>query len=330
MPSPARDRYGTYYGKYVREEAMRLLPSIHQEFTDRVRSLPLKSYILGKKDREPSRFDRLAAAYNRVVGAYAGDGGFLDRHVAKVLNYLAIATMAGRNQSTSGHERSVREETWNAVAAELKISISERIDLIGEPAPSVPGPATFDRSEALPVFRPEQVARHHRKSDGWIIIGGLVFDVTSFVERHPGGPGIIRGYLGRDATKPFSLVSAHHTPSVRRMLRSLLIGRLADHAGPPLDPGSLARDSMIPLLDDFLRICGLLEIQYDHSAPPTQRAMFRMQAFFHFVNEHLDKGLAMIRDLDLGGPPAPPLEGLPRTWSPAMRRANWLDEGELG
>ena len=127
----SRDRYGTYYGKYVRDESRVLLPRIHQEFTRLVRRLPLKSYILSKKDSAPMQFGRLATAYDRVVGAYAGEGGFLDKHVAKVLNYLGVATMVGRNQSTSGHERRVCHETWNTVAAELRISISERIDLFG-------------------------------------------------------------------------------------------------------------------------------------------------------------------------------------------------------
>jgi sulfite reductase (NADPH) flavoprotein alpha-component len=45
----SRDQYGTYYGKYVRDEASRLLPRIHQDFTRHVRELPLKSHILSKK-----------------------------------------------------------------------------------------------------------------------------------------------------------------------------------------------------------------------------------------------------------------------------------------
>ena len=63
----SRDQYGTYYGKYVRDEASRLLPPIHREFTRHVRKLPLKGYILGKMDFAPMQFERLATAYNRVV-----------------------------------------------------------------------------------------------------------------------------------------------------------------------------------------------------------------------------------------------------------------------
>src|SRR5206468_133484 len=175
------------------------------EFTRLVRRLPLKSYILSKKDSAPMQFGRLAEAYNRVVSAYAGEGGFLDKHVAKVFNYLGVATMVGRNQSTSGHERRVCHETWNTVATELRISICERLDLFGAPALAERGSTSSHRSADLPVLRREQVARHHKRSDGWIIIDGRVFDVTNFLASHPGGPAIIRGYLGRDVTRPFSL-----------------------------------------------------------------------------------------------------------------------------
>src|SRR5262249_40958160 len=152
----SRDRHGSYYGRYVRDEASRLLPVIHQEFVRRVRELPLKRYILDRAISDPPRFERLAAAYNRIVDAYAGSAGFLDRHLAKVFNYLASATMVGRNQSTSGHERHVHAETWNTVAAELRIPITERVDLSGAPARSLAAPPPFDPPGPHSIFRREQ------------------------------------------------------------------------------------------------------------------------------------------------------------------------------
>ena len=302
----SRDRYGSYYGKYVREEASRLLPSIHREFTRRVRGVPLKGYILGKMGSASGSFDRLTTAYNRVVGGYAGNGGFLDKHVSKALNYLGVATLVGRNQSTSGHERHTREETWNTVAAELKISLCERVDLFGAPALKERGTRSLslDRSEQLPKFRAEQVARHHTPSDGWVILDGLVFDVTSFIERHPGGPAIVRGYLGRDITTPFSLVSAHHTAPVGRLLHSCLIGILEE--GP--DGHHPGRKALNALLAHLLRTHGLLALQYDQEAPEPQKTVFRMQAFVHFCKEHLPQGLAMILHLEPGCPPPLHLE----------------------
>jgi cytochrome b involved in lipid metabolism len=34
----------------------------------------------------------------------------------------------------------------------------------------------------------------------WVIIKGLVYDVTNFLDEHPGGAGIILKYGGKDAT----------------------------------------------------------------------------------------------------------------------------------
>jgi cytochrome b involved in lipid metabolism len=325
----SRDRYGTYYGRYVRDEASGLLPAIHQEFTRRARGLPLKGYILACRDRAPSRFERLAAAYNRVVAAYAGEGGFLDRHVAKALNYLAIATIVGRNQSTSGHERYVRQETWNAVAAELKVSLAERTDLSGETAAGAAAPAPLGTGRDLPVLRPEQVARHHKKSDGWIIIEGLVYDVTAFLAKHPGGPLILRAYLGRDATRPFSLVSAHQSPAARRLLESLRIGKVEAARDPAAGPRLAGREALDPLLENFLRTYCLLELQYDHEPPQPGRELFRMQAYLRFINEHVPECLELIRSLSPVGPPAPDLDSVARTWGPEMWPVDWSDRDEL-
>ena len=137
--------------------------------------------------------------------------------------------------------------------------------------------------------------------------------MTSFLASHPGGPAIIRGYLGRDVTRPFSLVSAHHSPAVVRMLESFLIGSLEDLDEDPSQPHTPARHVTSLLLEDFLRVYGLLDIQYDHEAPEGQRVLFRMQAFIHFVREHLAQCFELIQRLDPTGPQRPPWMG---SWSP--------------
>lgn len=47
------------------------------------------------------------------------------------------------------------------------------------------------KPEAKPVFRgnltKEEVSRHNSASDAWIIVDGKVYDVTTYVDLHPGG-----------------------------------------------------------------------------------------------------------------------------------------------
>ena len=49
----------------------------------------------------------------------------------------------------------------------------------------------------------KEVKKHNKKSDGWLVIDGMVLDVTKWIDIHPGGPIILNG-LGKDATKLFN------------------------------------------------------------------------------------------------------------------------------
>lgn len=49
----------------------------------------------------------------------------------------------------------------------------------------------------------EEVAAHNTKDDCWVIIHGKAYDVTDFLQEHPGGLAIILKYAGKDATKAF-------------------------------------------------------------------------------------------------------------------------------
>ncbi|KAL1411243.1 hypothetical protein Q8F55_002194 [Vanrija albida] len=49
----------------------------------------------------------------------------------------------------------------------------------------------------------DEVQKHNSRDDCWVIIDGKVYDVTEFIEIHPGGAGIIAANAGKDATKIF-------------------------------------------------------------------------------------------------------------------------------
>ncbi|KAI9337915.1 acyl-dehydrogenase domain-containing protein [Zopfochytrium polystomum] len=80
-------------------------------------------------------------------------------------------------------------------------------------------------SSALPTFSLADVAAHATESDAWIAVDGKVYDVTDFLDAHPGGKRILAQHLGKDATKQFALF--HNLDSVAAKYDSkLVIGTL--------------------------------------------------------------------------------------------------------
>jgi len=68
---------------------------------------------------------------------------------------------------------------------------------MGKGAHGVPGDGQGDR------FSREDVRQHSKPDDKWIVIDGRVYDITTWVHKHPGGPIVIGHYAGQDATGAF-------------------------------------------------------------------------------------------------------------------------------
>ncbi|GBE80753.1 FMN-dependent dehydrogenase-domain-containing protein [Sparassis latifolia] len=49
----------------------------------------------------------------------------------------------------------------------------------------------------------QEVAEHNSRESCWIIVHGRVYDVTDFLDEHPGGSKIILKYAGKDATAEY-------------------------------------------------------------------------------------------------------------------------------
>jgi len=96
-----------------------------------------------------------------------------------------------------------------------------------------------DKSELIPIaprssFLPvswNEIKRHNQPEDMWMVIDGLVFDVTKFAQGdkggHPGGKEILFAMSGADATTEFEFVA--HSPFARRLLMSYCVGRLEEY-----------------------------------------------------------------------------------------------------
>ncbi|GLJ30234.1 hypothetical protein SUGI_0598110 [Cryptomeria japonica] len=83
--------------------------------------------------------------------------------------------------------------------------------------------------EGLKVFTLKQVSAHKTKEDCWFVIDGKVYDVTKFLEEHPGGEEVLVEASGRDATQDFEDIG--HSQAAKEMMDTYLVGVLDGFKG---------------------------------------------------------------------------------------------------
>lgn len=55
-------------------------------------------------------------------------------------------------------------------------------------------------SDTFNYIEMEEVKKHNKKEDCWIVVDNNVYNMTEFQYRHPGGRFVIKQYAGQDAT----------------------------------------------------------------------------------------------------------------------------------
>lgn len=73
----------------------------------------------------------------------------------------------------------------------------------------------------------EEVEKHTTVESLWVVIEDKVYDVTNFLEKHPGGQKPIIKYSGKDSTKRFKMVKKHmEIENIMGLLEPMCIGRV--------------------------------------------------------------------------------------------------------
>ena len=93
-------------------------------------------------------------------------------------------------------------------------------------ATSVQPDSQVDTSKNIAI---DEVGKHAVSGDCWLAIEGNVYDVSSFIPKHPGENAILQG-CGKDATEMFNSrpgKGTSHSEKARGLLEDLQIGVLA-------------------------------------------------------------------------------------------------------
>ncbi|KAL5172213.1 Cytochrome B5-like protein [Glycine soja] len=83
--------------------------------------------------------------------------------------------------------------------------------------------ASLNDNKASKSYSKTEISLHNKRTDCWIIIKNKVYDVTSYVEEHPGGDAIL-AHAGDDSTEGF--FGPQHATRVFDMIEDFCIGDL--------------------------------------------------------------------------------------------------------
>jgi len=90
------------------------------------------------------------------------------------------------------------------------------------------------KSTMLESLTYNDVAIHRNPNDYYIVIHAKVYNISSFIDDHPGGEEVLKDVAGGDATEAFEDVG--HSPEALNILATLRIGDLKKQAGNSAAP----------------------------------------------------------------------------------------------
>lgn len=71
-----------------------------------------------------------------------------------------------------------------------------------------------------------EVKAHNTNKSTWIVIHNNIYDVTEFLNEHPGGEEVLLEQAGKEATEAFEDVG--HSTDAREMMKKFKVGELIE------------------------------------------------------------------------------------------------------
>ncbi|XP_017466884.1 PREDICTED: cytochrome b5 [Rhagoletis zephyria] len=76
------------------------------------------------------------------------------------------------------------------------------------------------------LYSREEISKHNTNKNTWLIIHNNVYDVSAFLNEHPGGEEVLIEQAGKEATENFEDVG--HSSDAREMMKKYKIGELVE------------------------------------------------------------------------------------------------------
>ncbi|KAG2218549.1 hypothetical protein INT45_006310, partial [Circinella minor] len=83
---------------------------------------------------------------------------------------------------------------------------------------------SFLFSFQLVIMDYEEISKHNKRNDLYVVVHNKVYDITAFLNEHPGGEDVLMDEGGRDATEAFEDIG--HSDDARELLEKYYVGDL--------------------------------------------------------------------------------------------------------
>ncbi|KAI9206095.1 Oxidoreductase, molybdopterin-binding domain-containing protein [Polychytrium aggregatum] len=140
---------------------------------------------------------------------------------------LALTGPASSASDSLGTKADTRPSSEGAATVPANAP-SSQVAAAASAAPSAPTPVPSLNSvkPGLPFYTADQVAQHDSKATGiWVISGDGVYDITNFVDIHPGGERIFLA-AGKSIDPFWNVFTIHQSPETRALLEEYRIGNV--------------------------------------------------------------------------------------------------------
>jgi Cytochrome b involved in lipid metabolism len=134
------------------------------------------------------------------------------------------------------------------------------------------------RQKILPVYTLDEVNEHKTEDDCWVAVNNRVFNITRWLNKHPGGKQLLLNLGGRDCSDEFRIF--HYKPNFT-LLNTFVVGEL--HSDDWRRDTAVSKD--LQKLHDKIRAdgafepdCKLLNLFTD-----TFQKLFMSTTFFSFL-----------------------------------------------